>query len=213
MKKNLAPAPCTMQSHKQLDRAKLESQRGDALVNLGVALMLIILLAIMGMPAIKGWVIEGRTPEVAGEMQRLMARLNVMGETGTAAPYANIANETNLIPALRGSSVVRVDEDANTIAHRLGGRGNGTNGTIVLAPAQYESYGMGSAYQLTFTNVHDKACPTLASILSQMAERITINGNVVKDNRESAIDTTYNAIDAQTHCEDGEENTFVFMGR
>lgn len=198
---------------KRSGESKLDRQRGDMLVNIGIALAIITVLAVVGMPAIKGWIIEGRAPAVAGEVQRLMARLRVMGDTGVAQPFANVDNQTNLIPALRGSTVVRVDESANTVAHNLGGRGSGTNGTIVLAPAAFDAYGLGTAYQLTFTNVHDKACPTLASMLSSASETITINGNIVKQNLESAADTSYNSVDAQQHCQNGENNDFVFVAR
>lgn len=212
---NTFTAPNKHQNNAPASKAdrRIKKQRGDMLVNIGIALAIMTLLAIVGMPAIKGWVIEGRVPQVAGEMQRMMARMRVMGETGVATPFATVTNEKNLIPALRGSTIVRINETANEVAHNLGGNGRGTNGTVVIAAANYESYGSGSAYQLTFTNVHDKACPTLASMLASASEFISINGNTVKENSEAAIDTTYNAVDAQTHCVDGEENTFVFMSR
>ncbi|MCB5362921.1 prepilin-type cleavage/methylation domain-containing protein [Pusillimonas sp. CC-YST705] len=181
-------------------------QHGDALVNLMLAVMIMILLAVIGIPAINGIVIEGRTPDVAAELQRFMARMRAMGTTGTNLPYSNVSNASNLAPATREATTLRTT--GNIVAHRLGGTGTGNSGTVSLAAANLAGAGLGSAYSLTVTDVHDKACPTLASIMSTSSEEMTLNGNAIKNTT-----TPYNAADAQQHCVDGENNDFVFTAR
>lgn len=191
----------------------LDRQRGVSIIELSVWLALVLVIIMVGMPALNGWLIEGRVPSVGNETVRLMARLRVMGESGGTHPFANVSNQRNLVPALRGSSALKIDEASNTIAHNLGGRGSGNHGTLSIAPAAFDGSGAGSAYQLTFTNVHDRACPTLASVLATSSDLILINGNVVKRNVDASSHVAYNAIDSQLHCLDGENNTFVFTSR
>lgn len=189
-----------------LPRTRAHRQNGDALVNLVLAVMLITLLAVIGIPAVYGMIIEGRTPEVASEVQRYMTRMRAMGNSGTSLPYANVSNANNLAPATRASTILITT--GNVVKHGLGGLGTGTNGTVTLSPANLGGAGLGSAYMLTITNVHDKACPTLASILSSSSDEMTLNGNTIKNSA-----SPYNATDAQRHCVDGENNNFVFTAR
>ncbi|MBJ7265009.1 MAG: prepilin-type cleavage/methylation domain-containing protein, partial [Burkholderiaceae bacterium] len=65
---------------------------------------------------------------------------------------------------MQGSSTFGVS--TAEVAHRLGGSGAGTNGTITLAPAALGGGAMGSAFSITLTNVNARACPTLASTLN-----------------------------------------------
>ncbi len=181
-------------------------QHGDALVNLMLAVMILILLAVIGIPAVNGIIIEGRTPDVAAELQRFMARMRTMGTAGTNLPYANVNNANNLAPATREATTLRTT--GNVVAHRLGGTGTGSSGTVTLAPANLATAGLGSGYMLTVTDVHDKACPTLASIMSTSSEEMTLNGTIIK-----SVSTAYNASDAQQHCVSGENNDFVFTAR
>ncbi len=187
-------------------RRRRHCQHGDALVNLMLAVMIMILLAVIGIPAINGIVIEGRTPDVAAELQRFMARMRAMGTAGTNLPYANVSNANNLAPATREATTLRTT--GTVVAHRLGGSGTGNSGTVTLSPADLSGAGLGSAYSLTITDVHDKACPTLASIMATSSEEMSLNGNAIKNTA-----TPYNASDAQRHCTDGENNDFTFVAR
>lgn len=192
--------------HSQDNHQRRHRQRGDALVNLMLAVMIMILLAVIGIPAVNGIVIEGRTPEVAAELQRFMARMRTMGTVGTHLPYANVSNANNLAPATREATTLRTT--GTSVAHGLGGSGTGNSGTVTLSPANLSGAGLGSAYSLSITDVHDKACPTLASIMSSSAEEMSLNSNTIKN-----TSTAYNASDAQRYCVDGENNDFTFIAR
>jgi hypothetical protein len=190
----------------QTRRARAHRQHGDALVNLMLAVMIMTLLAVIGIPAVNGIIIEGRTPDVASELQRFMARMRAMGSSGTSQPYANVNNASNLAPAVREASTLRTA--GSVVAHRLGGSGSGSSGVVTIAPASLGGAGMGSAYTLSVTAVHDKACPTLASIMASSSEEMNLNGTVIKN-----ATAPYNAADAQQYCIDGENNDFAFTAR
>ncbi|MBU4610291.1 type II secretion system protein [Achromobacter sp. GG226] len=196
-----------------LQSLRLRKQAGFSLVEVGVVTVILIIVAIIGLPAINGFVIENRAPKVAGELQRFVARTKASAEGGGPTPFANINNANNLVKALRTSSVVKANEDTSVIAHRLGGQGSGTNGVLTVAPATLAGGGAGSAFALTLTNVNEAACPSLASIMQQMSDQMSINGTVVKALGTNNEAGAYNAVAAEEQCVAGDNNTFVFVSR
>lgn len=199
-------------SSRRTRRAPLHRQLGQfSLVEVAVVAGLLILAVVFGVPAVNGLLIEMRVPYAAGELQRFMARTRVLGESDTVTPYANLTNSGNLAPALVDSSTFKVS--GSTVAHRLGGSGVGTNGTITLEPAALGGGAMGSAFSITLTNVNMKACPTLASTLNAVAETISVNGTVAKALGTNNSPGAYDPATAQGLCEKGDSNTFVFATR
>ncbi|WP_082988326.1 type 4 pilus major pilin [Bordetella bronchialis] len=182
-----------------------------SLGEVALVLVIIIIAAVIGLPAIKGTLIEMRVPAVADELQRFMSRTRVLGEGDSVTPYASVSNEQNLVPALRDSSVFKVTD--TTVSHRLGGSGVGTDGTISLAPAALGGGAMGSAFSLTLTNVNIKACPVLASTLNAVSETMSVNGTTVKALGDNNDTGSYNPVTAQNLCTKGDSNTFVFATR
>jgi len=193
-------------------RDPLWQQAGFSLVEIGFVVLIITLIATFGIPAAQGLTIESRVPSVSNELKRVVANTKVLAEGSSVTPYAGINNVNNLSKTLEGSSVVRIT--GGTVAHRLGGAGTGTNGTITIAPAALGGGAVGSAFSLTLSNVSKWACPALASTLNAVAESITVNGAAVKtlaDDGTAAL--AYNPTAAQTHCTAGDSNTFVFITR
>lgn len=190
----------------------LHRQRGQfSLVEVAVVAGLLILAVVFGVPTVNGLLIEMRVPYAAGELQRFMARTRVLGESDNIAPFTHLNNAANLAPALQDSSTFKVS--GGTVAHRLGGTGLGTNGTIILKPAALAGGPMGSAFSLTLTNVNSKACPTLASTMNAVAETISVNGTVAKALGENNSNGAYDPATAQSLCAKGDSNTFVFATR
>lgn len=189
----------------------LRRQLGLTLVETMLVITIIIVAAIVGYPVVKGIWIELRVPAVANELQRFMSRTRVLGEGDSVTPYASIDNAKNLAPALRDSSVFKVN--GATVAHRLGGSGAGTNGTITLAPAALGGGAVGSAFSITLTSVNAKACPILASTLNGISETISVNGTAAKTLGANNETGTFNPVTAQDLCVNGDSNTFVFATR
>lgn len=198
-------------SHRQ--PRHLRKQGGFSLVEVGIVTVIIIIVSIIGLPAINGYIIENRAPKVAGELQRFVARTKASAEGGGPTPYANISNANNLVKALRTSSVVSVNNTTNVVAHRLGGQGTGTNGVITVTPASLAGGAVGSAFDVSLTNVNEAACPSIASIMQQVSDQMSINGESVKALGANNEAGSYNAIAAEEQCVAGDNNTFAFVTR
>jgi len=193
-------------------RPLLRKQAGFSLVEVSIVAAILVIAATIGIPAIKGFLIEQRVPAVAGELQRFMSRTKVIGEGGTTVtPYASIDNIKNLAPSVRDSSVLKVS--GSTVAHKLGGNGTGSNGTVTLTPASLAGGALGSGFALTLTNVNDKACPILAGTMNPVSETMTINGSAAKSLGANGASGAYNPVTAQDLCINGDSNTFTFASR
>ncbi|MGE4334642.1 MAG: type 4 pilus major pilin [Pigmentiphaga sp.] len=211
MSQNLSPSPLAAVSRLPWSRASRRRgscpgrSQGFSLVEVSIVTAIILIVSIIGIPAINGYVIENKVPEVAGELQRYVARTKANGQ-GTANPYADI-DTSHLGRSLRGSSVVAVDAATfGRVAHGLGGNGTST-GLITVAASDG-----GASFTLTLDAVNDAACPALSSLLQRIAERIEIGGagnTMVKDAR-AATPLAYSPLAAQEACRTGDLNTFAF---
>jgi prepilin-type N-terminal cleavage/methylation domain-containing protein len=197
--------------------ALYRAQRGFSLIEVSIVTAIVLLIAIIGIPAIGAYVIENKVPKVGEELQRFIARAKVNGQGGSMTPYRNL-HTGMLANSLRDSSVLSVaGGDATAIvAHGLGGNGTVGNGTIALASADIAGGGPGSAFSLTLTNVNNAACPSLASVMQRVAEVITLQGKagpvVIKD-ATLMPPKPYDAMLAQAQCTSGDSNLFVFTAR
>lgn len=198
-------------SHPDALRALRRKQGGFGLIDISLALVVSLIVAALVVPVINGLLIENKVPTVAGEVQRYIGRTKTMAEVSGALPYANINTANNLVRAMEDSNVIRVTD--TTVAHNLGGSGTGANGTITVGPASLGGGANGSAFVVTFSNVSQYACPSLATTLQGMAEQIVINGETVKTLGTNNEQGTYNHLAAQEECVSGDNNTFTFTTR
>ena len=184
----------------------LKSQAGFSLVEVSIVTAIVLIISIIGIPAINAYVVENKVPKVAGELQRYVARTKANGQ-GTSAPYTGL-DTANLARALRNSSVLAIDPaQVTTVAHGLGGNGT-TTGMVQVA-----STNGGASFTITMDAVNDAACPALASMMQRVAERIEVTGSttaVVKDS-QAATKKAYSPLEAETACGTGDANQFVFM--
>lgn len=199
------------------DRIRYATQMGFSLIEISIVITIMMLIAIVGIPAIQGYVIESKVPRVAEEIQRVVAKIKASTNGFGATPYAGI-DSSALVNALRSSSVVSVTgkgPDAN-VAHGLGGNGMGGRGVISIEPATIPGSPLGSAFSISFNDVNHAACPALASILQRMAEVVSIagqSGSVFVKNTLSEPQMPYSSILADAQCTSGDRNTFVFTIR
>jgi prepilin-type N-terminal cleavage/methylation domain-containing protein len=194
-----------------------QAQCGFSLIEVSIVTAIVLLIAIVGIPAIGSYVVENKVPKVGEELQRFVARAKANGQGSGITPYRNLHSGI-LANALRDSSVFTVNgnDAAAVVAHGLGGNGSAGNGTIALAPASLAGGGRGSAFTLTLSNVNNAACPGLASVMQRVSEIISVQGQggpvVVKDSSASPP-KGYDAMLAQAQCAGGDANTFVFTAR
>ncbi|MDT4829568.1 hypothetical protein FQZ97_629900 [compost metagenome] len=192
-------------------------QRGFSLMEVSIVTAIVLLIAIVGIPAIGAYVIENKVPKVGEELQRFIASMKINGLGGGVTPYAGLDTGA-MANALRDSSVLSVQGSGAgaRVVHGLGGTGVGSNGVIEVAAAAVGSAGLGSAFSITLTNVSHAACPALASVLQRMSETISIGaaggGRVVK-NSLATPEVPYRAAQAQAQCSKGDVNTFVFTAK
>lgn len=192
-------------------------QQGFSLMEVSIVTAIVLLIAIVGIPAIGGYVIENKVPKVGEELQRFIASMKINAQGGGITPYAGLDTGA-MANALRDSSVLSVQGSgaSATIAHGLGGTGAGRNGIVEVAPAAFDGAGLGAAFTVTLTNVSQAACPSLASVLQRVSESISIDGasgaKLVKDSLATPR-VLYRAALAQAQCGQGDVNTFVFTAR
>ncbi len=192
-------------------------QRGFSLIEVSIVAAIILLAAIIGIPAIGNYVIENKVPEVGRELQRFVARTKANSQGAGAMPYTDIDTGT-LANAVRDSSVLSVNGTgaAAVVAHGLGGAGTTGNGVVTVEPVVFASGGAGSGFAITLNRVSHAACPSLASVMQRSAEIIAVQGQggsvVVKDST-AAPPLVYMAPRAEAQCAEGDNNTFIFTVR
>lgn len=203
-----AAKPTLVRTFPSRYKAGKAKQQGFSLVEVSIVTAIILLIAIIGIPAINGYITENRVPKVAEEVQRFIAGTKALAEGTSSAPYSNISTADNLVRALDGTSVLKVDAANGQVFHRIG---NSTSGLITVASAQLDGTA-GDAFTVTFADVSEKACPTLATILQPVAENISINGTAVKT-YAAGVAAAYDPMAAQQQCTSGNTNNFVFTTR
>lgn len=176
---------------------KNRKQRGLSLIEVSVVSAIVLLLAIIGIPAINGFVIENRVPKVGEGVARFVVTHTVNTPVFEESPYSSVDNKY-FIDQLDDSTVFNVDSQNNStrILHGLG-----KNGEVVLTAEED-----GSQLKITFDKVHHSACPGLASVLQRVASTIKVEEVFVKDGT-----TSYNAINTRQQCKKGDVNTFEFI--
>src|SRR5690554_5620300 len=88
-------------------RADLARQKGFSLVEVSIVTALMILIAIIGIPAVQGYVIENKVPRVAEDLQRFIARLKVSAIGVGPGPYSNV-DQRALINGLRDAGAIQL---------------------------------------------------------------------------------------------------------
>lgn len=192
------------------------AQRGFSLIEVSIVTTIVMLIAILGIPAIQSYVIESKVPRVAEELQRFVARMKATTQGFGVAPYAGIDTGV-LANALRTSSVVLVSGmgPSARVVHGLGGATSGKGG-IHLDPYAMSGGQSGTAFALTLRDVNQAACPGLAAILQRIAEHVTIagtSGPVVVKNATTEPGMPYNPLLADAQCAAGDNNVFTFVVR
>ncbi|MGB6102917.1 MAG: type 4 pilus major pilin [Pusillimonas sp.] len=176
-------------------------QQGFSLIEVSIVTAIVLLLAIIGVPAIGGYVVENKVPKVGEELARFILQTKVNAPNGSSTPYAGIAT-SNFASLVRDSSIFSVSgADATTkVLHGLG-----TDGEVSVAEAE-----SGAAFSITLTKVHNAACPSIASVMQRVSDTITVasDGQAATTIKDGG--THYSALAAESRCAQGAVNTFVF---
>ena len=183
-------------------------QQGFTLVEIAIVAAIVLIAAVLGIPAINGYIIENKVPSVGQELQRFVARSKASMQGLGPTPYTGVG-PAQLANGLRSSSVVTVSGagPSAVVRHGLGA----TDGGIVLSTGTITT--AGDAFTLTLDKVSDAACPGLAAVMQRVSERIEVNGTTVKTPGTGGETGLYNATSAGAACTSGDSNSFIFTAR
>lgn len=184
-------------------------QRGFTLVELLIVLAIIAVIAIFGVPFMRGIIIQGKTEPTASDINKVATKMRTNFAGQGTTPYNNLgaaaaatANFANSARGLASSLTITGSGATATVQHDIGA----TGAQIAVAPGTITT--LGDSFTVTVNDVNEAACPGLAAQLSKAAEVITINGTSVK-----AAGATYNGGTAQNLCTTGDTNDYVFTFR
>lgn len=193
---------------KKIKFANRKSQRGDLLLNIIIAVMLMGIIGVFGMPQIDKILTRSKIPSVSDDTQRYMASVVTSTAGAGITPYEGI-NQAGFARDVRGSSLKVGDVSGQgtggeDVRHGLGG---GTGGKVTISET-------GDTVSLTFVNVANAACPDLATSMQGSVDTIKVNGTSVKVTDENkTVTTAYFAAKAKNSCLDGDKNEFIFTTR
>jgi type IV pilus assembly protein PilA len=177
------------------------TQRGLSLIEVSIVTAIVLLLAIIGVPAISSYVIENKVPKVGEELARFIVQTKVNAPNGSSTPYAGIGT-SNFAGLVQDSSIFSVSGSQATIKVL---HGLGTDGEVTVAETE-----SGAGFSVTLTRVHNAACPSIASVMQRVSDTITVAPEGQSSATVKDADTHYSALTAESHCAKGDVNTFVF---
>ncbi|WP_245152393.1 type 4 pilus major pilin [Allopusillimonas soli] len=192
----------TMHSTNALICAQARVQFGFSLLEVSIATAVILLLAIIGIPAINNHVIESRVPKAGEEVARFALHARVNAAQSSTAPYRGIG--THMLAALAdGSGALTVLGNGPNVRVL---HGLGSDGEIRVG-----EHASGTGMTVTFTRVNGAACPGIASVLQRMASSITLSAAGRSHVTLKDAGVAYSAVQAAAHCAKGDANTFTFV--
>lgn len=176
------------------NKTKNKGQMGLSLIEISVVSAIILLIAIVSIPAINSFIIESRVPKVGEGIARFVVNHSVNTPLFEEQPYEGVDKQL-FAQQLESAGVFNISGsgEATQILHGLG-----KSGTLEIEG--------GEKLTVTLSKVHHAACPGLSSVLQRLASTITVGTETVKSD-----DVTYNAISAQKQCVRGDQNTFEFV--
>ncbi|HEX7386156.1 MAG TPA: type 4 pilus major pilin [Castellaniella sp.] len=178
--------------------SRLQQQRGFSLVEVSIVTAIVLLIAVIGIPTIGSYVLENKVPKVGQELARFIMYTRVNAGTSGESPYEGLTTR-NLASMVTDSAVLSRLSDG-TILHGLGGRG-----TIEVEPVD-----SGAGFLLRLRDVSHVACPSIASVMQRVADRIQVSSDAGSLQTVKDVDVPYSALATESACGRGDVNHFVF---
>lgn len=190
-----------MQARQQQNGGQLairRDQRGFSLIEVSIVTAIVLLIAVIGIPAIGGYVMENKVPKVGQELARFVMHTRVNAGTSGETPYDGIGTQ-NLAALVADSTVLTMAADGSVL-HGLGG-----GGSVEVEPTD-----AGTGFLLRLRQVNHVACPSIASVLQRVADRIIVSSDAGPAQTVKDANIVYSALAAESACTKGDVNQFVF---
>jgi prepilin-type N-terminal cleavage/methylation domain-containing protein len=190
-----------MQARQQQNGGQLairRDQRGFSLIEVSIVTAIVLLIAVIGIPAIGGYVMENKVPKVGQELARFVMHTRVNAGTSGETPYDGIGTQ-NLAALVADSTVLTTAADGSVL-HGLGG-----GGSVEVEPTD-----AGTGFLLRLRQVNHVACPSIASVLQRVADRIIVSSDAGPAQTVKDANIVYSALAAESACTKGDVNQFVF---
>lgn len=190
-----------MQARQQQNAGQLairRDQRGFSLIEVSIVTAIVLLIAVIGIPAIGGYVMENKVPKVGQELARFVMHTRVNAGTSGETPYDGIGTQ-NLAALVADSTVLTTAADGSVL-HGLGG-----GGSVEVEPTD-----AGTGFLLRLRQVNHVACPSIASVLQRVADRIIVSSDAGPAQTVKDANIVYSALAAESACTKGDVNQFVF---
>jgi len=187
-------------NHRQKGAGLIEgrAQRGFSLIEVSIVTAIVLLIAVIGIPAIGGYVMENKVPKVGQELARFVMHTRVNAGTSGEAPYDGIGTQS--LAALVADSTVLTAAADGTVLHGLGG-----GGAVEVEPTD-----AGAGFLVRLRQVNHVACPSIASVLQRVADRIVVSSDAGPAQTVKDVNIVYSALATESACAKGDVNQFVF---
>lgn len=180
---------------------RTQDQKGFSLIEVSIVTAIVLLIAVIGIPAISSYVMENKVPKVGQELARFVMHVRVNAGTSTVTPYRDI--DTSSLATMVSDSTVLTLSGTDTVLHGLGGAG-----TVEVAATEG-----GLGFVLRLNEVNHVACPSIASVLQRVADRILVGSSEQALQPVKDVNVSYSALAASAACARGNVNQFEFHVR
>lgn len=182
------------------DQKENLSQRGFSLIEMSIVTAIVLLVAIMAIPAVGNYVMENRVPKVGEALARFVIQTRVVAAGGAAAPYAGITTGS-LANMVSQSGVFNV---SGTGASAVVKHGLGADGVATVAEAD-----LGAGFTITLSKVSNVACPGIASMVQRVSDSVQITPDAGTATIIKSPSVEFSAMAAESACAEGDVNTFT----
>lgn len=179
-----------------------QRQAGFSLIEVSIVTAIVLLIAMIAIPAVGSYVIENKVPRVGEELARFVLQTQINAQPDSVSPYAGVQTR-HLANMVQDSGLLSVRNPANptpTVLHGLG-----SEGKVEVSPVD-----AGAEFSITLDKVSHAACPGLASVMQRLAHTIVISSSSGGSATVKGDGVAYSALAAESQCARGNVNTFAF---